>query len=545
MGHRLVGFEDGYPVLGRGYARLPGEYCIKRRYGQLGIKPMVLTAAPPKSDGGFASNLPITAKPKPSPSVPAAPDDLPPEYDFCVQQEQNGTRFLRFRDPSHLMHGADVTASSQCDEDGMCHGGQGDMFWSAPTCSDPADDKEPVPIPCCVDTNTSMLVCPGSAYDSLVVQIVQGSAQEIGGISHVSVKHPDLPGGFIRSVPVCEPIDPDEPDEKPCCIEESTGMIVCPEGVDHPFAGQMIPLEYVLFTDAADGTRIARIDCGAVGSADAVQASLLDFCKSNGGMIFNACEKIPPDIEIPVPEPVPDLCCFDPETQSLVCEGSRFHGLVVRVVTTASLPDGTQIVSVEHPDLPGGGARLPFCMVPPEIPPDISTLPEVPDEVPVPEPDPEPEPEPEPEIEPVPDLPPPSDGLPHHCCYDESKQAIDCPGTDLHGLKVRLIEKGAVQNGWSMVKVEHPRFPRGVARMPVCKVGCGQGAYRSPEKGPSCADKWDAAHQKLARSSDEHCPGRRYGALNRGYCRGGTGIGDQHKNYGRFPGLRGGQRRGQ
>jgi hypothetical protein len=263
---RLVGFDDaGYPVLGRGYARLPGEYCIKRRYGQVGIAPMVLSAAPTKVPGSDPSaNLPLTAKPKPSPSVPAAPDSLAPEYDFCVQQQQDGTRFLRFRDPNHSMHGRDVTASSLCEDDGMCHGGQGDMFWKAPICADPSDDKEPVPIPCCVDMESSMLVCPGSSYDSLVVEILPNSAQKIGGIAHVGVRHPDLPGGFLRSVPVCAPADLDRPEIKPCCIEEDTGLIVCAPGIEHPLAGQAIPLEYVKFSDEPDGTRVAWIDCGLV-----------------------------------------------------------------------------------------------------------------------------------------------------------------------------------------------------------------------------------------------------------------------------------------
>ncbi len=561
---RLIGFDAaGYPLVGRGYARLPGQYCVKRRYGAIGITPMVLSAAPVKSGQIAVSNLPITAKPKPSPSVPAAPTDLPPQYDFCVQQSGDGTRFLRFRDPSHAMHGKDVTASSQCiparagsNDVTMCHGGQGDMFWEAPVCSDGADDKEPVPVPCCVELATSMLVCPGSAYDSLVVQILPQGQQKINGVTHVSVAHPDLPGGGLRAVPVCEPVDQDRPEEKPCCIEEDTGTLMCPPGSNHPLDGQIIPLEYLHFYDKPDGTRIAVINCGQVqnGPQNQIQAELLKFCSSAGGFEFLACERIPTrpqDPEIPpgTDEPVPDICCFDPKTSTLICEGTAYHGLAVSLVTIATLPNGTKVASVAFP---GGGMRVPICEA--YEPPDISTLPDIPpDEIPVPEPEeppvgviPIPEPE-EPPVEVVPDLPPPSPGIPQHCCYNRATQSIECPGTDLHRLKVRLVQSGAVQNGWPMVKVEHPRFSGGYAVMPECKTAC-EGTYRPSQPGPSCADKWEAEMQRVARSSDEHCPGRRYAAIsNRG-----TGINPRewmatskvmkvtrNENYGRFPGMRG------
>jgi hypothetical protein len=564
-GCRLVGFDGaGYPLVERGYKRLPDGFHIKRAY-KFGVEPMKLAAKLAKPAGSPPSaNLPITAKLKPAPSVPAAPDDLPAEYDFCVHQSSDGTRFLRFRDPNHFMHGKDITASSNCiparmgsDDVTMCHGGQGDIFWKAPVCSDSADDKDPVPTPCCVDQKTSMLVCPGSTYDSLVVEILPQSQQSIAGVVHVSVKHPDLPGGGLRAVPICEPIEPDFPEGKPCCIDEETGAVVCRPEWTSPFEGKIVPLEYLKFSDEPDGTRVALVDCGLVsgGPVNEVQAALLEFCGSVGGFRFNVCEKITPTPDItprpeipevtplPEPEPVPDLCCFDPQTKSIICEGSRFHGLVVRVVTITTLPDGTKIASVEHPELPGGGARLPFCMMPPEVPPDISELPEVPEEIPEPEPDePEPEPEPEPEIEPVPDLPPPSPGLPEHCCYDRIKQVVDCPGTELHGLRVRLVQEGAVKNGWPMVKVEHPKFPGGYAVMPVCRKDC-EGIYQPPRPpGPTCADKWEREKQRIIEASDAEGPGRRYSAIQRRYCKGGIGIGDQHKDYGRFPGLRGGRR---
>lgn len=581
-GCRLIGFdEEGYPVVERGYSRLPEGWQMKRKYG-ISVKPMVLAPTLTKAAATAPSmNLPITAKPKPSPGPPAAPDDLPEGYDFCVQQDGDGTRFLRFRDPSHKYHGMDVTASSQCGYDEskgmlMCHGGGGDFFWDAPVCTMEAGVKERVPSSCCVDMQSSTLVCPGASYDGLTVEILPKSDQNIGGVAHVSVAHPDLPGGVLRPVPVCEPPEVDVPEEKPCCIEEQTGMIVCAGGsAASDLAGKTIPLEYLKFYDDPDGSRVAFVDCGQLGSGpeSEIQAQLMKLCGSVGGFKFPVCEKARPPITpipfpkpgpdivpvpipdedlVPVPEePVPDLCCFEPNSSSIVCEGTKFHGLVVKVVASTTLPSGLEIVSVEHPDLPGGGARLPICTPPPEVPPEIEELPEIPDteipKFPEEEPEPEIEPEPEPEeppVEDVPDLPPPSPGVPDHCCYDYAKGTIDCPGTNLHGLKVRLITEGAVQNGWRMVKVEHPRLPGGHAVMPECPTDCQDRPRRAPD-GPTCEDRWNRRMTKLERQlseeSSKNCPGRRYARLVEDIqCVGGIGISDDNKTYARWPGMRGG-----
>ena len=85
--------------------------------------------------------------------------------------------------------------------------------YEAPLCEEPGADKEPVPSDCCVkilgDTSAQIL-CPGSSYDLLIVEVV--TTGPVGGIMIASVKHPDIPGGGVR-LPICEPID-EAPEER-------------------------------------------------------------------------------------------------------------------------------------------------------------------------------------------------------------------------------------------------------------------------------------------------------------------------------------------
>lgn len=628
--------EDGYPVIressGRRFAAAaPATPTMKLTAATpVKIKPMKLLSAAevePKAPG--SKPLPLTAKLKPTPSVPAAPEGLPSEFEFCVQQSDDGTRFLRYRDPKHRNHGMDVTESSECfvDANGStwCHSDS----WKAPVCEQPEADKEPLPRGCCFDIETSTLVCPGSAYDGLVVTFIEGSEHEIGGVAHVSVKHPDLPGGGARPAVCVDVVPPqvgtvDIPTDRPrpedvepeCCVEISSSTLQqCkdpslngtpveifgapgPKGIlvhipSHNWKGYLPvcaqiatfdptppptherPDEPECCVDLNTSTLQNCLDPSLNGTpvnikgAPGPQGVLVGVPSLNWKGYLPVCATLVPE-DIPPPETVPDICCYDPATSSLVCEGTAFHGLVVELVTMGKLADGTEIASVQHEQLPGGGMRLIICTPPPtvvEIPPDIPDIPpgEIPPEIDDKEfPEPEPRPIPPtkipkpPVMEPVPNLPPPSPGLPPHCCYSYAQSTLECAGSELNGMKVRLVMEGAVKDGWPMVKVEHPRLPGGYAVVPVCVTDCmgasrqildRAAAERSSEGQPTYLERWTKMALGISQASDMECPGRRFSAT-RGQlgvalgdgCIGGTGISDRFKEYAPLPGLRGWQR---
>jgi len=260
----------------------------------------------------------------------------------------------------------------------------GRIVMKAPICDDPSADKEPIDAHCCVrllDSQSAQIVCAGSAYDGLIVQIVTLFGDTV---PHASVEHPDLPGGGARLI-VCEPMA-EIPEERPCCIEEETGMIVCPEGVEFSLAGQRVPLEYMEFIDNPDGMRVARIRCGDISDLDpSFRAenpevdAMYQICEELGGYVFQVCErpKLPPEEppELPPEEPpeidipkFPDICCYDPSNGRLVCEGTPYHDLPVNVIGEAVDADGRPIVAVQSERLPGGGVRVPLCPPPREIP---------------------------------------------------------------------------------------------------------------------------------------------------------------------------------
>jgi hypothetical protein len=402
VGRAVSGFDHyGYPIIRN--MNLPAPFAVRqgRQYGaaESMIRPMRLVAVapdgtPPPPKTAIAT---ITAaKLKPSPSVPAAPADLPPQYKFCVQKGENGY-FYRFRNAKTSLHGAEAEVlGCEPDETGMMicmvQMPGSSRPYQAPLCEEPGADKEPVPTDCCVKVlgdESGQMVCPGSAYDLLVVKIVTFAS--VGGVQIASVSHPDLPGGGVR-LPVCEPID-EVPEERPCCIEEDSGLIVCPEGIDFPLDGKKIPLEFLVFATESDGRRVARLKCGDImnidpsaRAADPTLDAMWSICEELGGYIFPVCERRPPVIRVPerpkrpptkrpspeipppsLPPKLPDLCCYDPQTGSLVCEGTQYHGLLVDVVAEAVV-GGKPIVSVASDKLPGGGARVPLCPPPPEIP---------------------------------------------------------------------------------------------------------------------------------------------------------------------------------
>jgi len=342
-------------------------------------------STPPPKPGIAAVGM---YKLKPSPSVPAAPSDLPSQFKFCVQKGEQGY-FYRFRNAKTTLHGseAEVLGCEPDDATGMlmCTVKMpgSDRPYQAPLCEEAGADKEPVPAECCVKVlgeASGQLVCAGSTYDLLIVNIVTFAT--VGGIQIASVAHPDLPGGGAR-LPVCEPVD-EQPEERPCCIEKRTGLIVCPEGIDFPLAGHRIPLEFLVFATDTDGSEVARLKCGDImeidpsaRAADETLDAMWTICEELGGYIFKVCEERPPQRiperppekppELPPPPKVPDLCCYDPQTGTLVCEGTQYHNLPVEVVTEAVV-GGIPIVSVASEQLPGGGARVPLCPPPADIP---------------------------------------------------------------------------------------------------------------------------------------------------------------------------------
>ncbi len=408
IGGVVSGFDHyGYPIIRN--MKLPAPFAIKqgRQYGAASnmIRPMRLVAVGP--NGEVPKPKPGLARTdifrlKPSPSVPAAPGSLPSKYKFCLQKGEHGY-FFRFRNAKTALHGSEAEVlDCHVDANGLtlCKVKLPNTSspYEAPLCEEPGADKEPVPPDCCVkilgDTSAQIL-CPGSSYDLLIVEIV--TTGPVGGIMIASVKHPDIPGGGVR-LPICEPMD-EAPEERVCCIEEKTGLIVCPEGVNFPLAGMKIPLNYLVFVTEADGSRVARLKCGDImeiapsaRADDEALDAMWTICEQLGGYIFPVCEqkapRLPPPVirtpprkppkpprtppvirhpDAPPPVKVPDICCYDPKTGKLVCEGTKYHGLKVDVVTQSEI-GGIVIVSVESDKLPGRGARVPLCPPSRDIP---------------------------------------------------------------------------------------------------------------------------------------------------------------------------------
>lgn len=581
IGPVAAGFDHyGYPIVRNFHLPAPFRMAEGRNYGAVNaaIKPMKLVAA---ANGSTPAPKPGIAKVdkfklKPSPTVPGAPTSLPPRFKFCVQKGERG-HFFRFRNAKTSLHGAeaDVVECALDESTGMmmCMVNMPGTshLTAAPLCDEPGSDKEPLSPDCCVkilgDTS-GQLVCPGSAYDLLIVKIV--TFANVNGIQIASVEHPDLPGGGYR-LPVCEPMD-EEPDERPCCIEEGTGLIVCPKGMDFPLAGKKIPLEFLEFADNVDGMKVARLRCGDISdlppsarAANPTLDAMYNICEELGGYIFPVCtrksRKIPKARPVPARPKFPDICCYDPTTGTLVCEGTPYHGLAVNVVAEAVI-GGRPIVSVEHEGLPGGGARVPLC--PPR--PDIPRVP------------------------------------PADCCVVESSAGLTlmCDPTD-HPWNGRNVTGSGqcieTPNGRMCVLRWEDEYGKHTLEVPVCPppperiptptadippapqpipipipgppilppptrppTDGGESTERSrcrerwdsmvkrPSKLTKCDKKWIAVLEKLKSGNAFPEMGRRASSLKmppkktgkpRKY---GMGIAPKNREYGRFPGLRGGRR---
>jgi len=514
IGPVITGFDAyGYPVVRNMFLPKPYEIDGGRKYGaQVGIiRPMKLVVA----DGETAPikiGLATVAngfRIKASPSVPAAPGDLPPQFKFCVHKGASGY-FLRFRNAKTSTHGAAVEVTDcQPDESGLmiCKVQREGFRGYGPICEGVEADKEPLPVDCCVELKgdaSGQLVCAGSGYDLLIVQVLPGSEHYINGIKRISVTHPDLPGGGAR-LPVCEPID-EVPEDRPCCIEEGTGLIVCPPEVPFGLAGSKIPLEYLEFVDEPDGTRVARLICGdiinmppEVRHENQMNAAMFNICNELGGYKFQICKKVAVPSKItdrPRPR-FPDLCCFDPRTSSLICEGTPFHGLIVEVVAQSA-----SVVSVRHQDIPGETIRIPTCKPEIVVIPTVSKKPLSEIEIPPPPERPPPPPE-KPRASPEPPMPPmapiaPSEYSPTSC---------------------EPVETSVCYRAW-------------------------QEMIRKPVKMTKCDERWLNMLEDVRRyGCGRPTSGRRFSAMGfsrvkvRKYSR--IGIAPEHREHGRFPGLRG------
>jgi len=425
--------ENGYPVVRKVEGRRFGAAAPVSPMMELAIKPMRLVSIPESQPEAPGSRpLPLTAKLKPAPSVPAAPDSLPVEFAFCVHQSDDGSRFLRYRDPSHKNHGMDVTEMSECvtDPSGsmVCRGRVGREEWIVPVCHQPEADKEPLPKSCCYDMGSSTLVCPGSAYDGLVVSFIEGSDHVLEGVAHVSIHHPDLPGGGAR-VPVCEPVDPiptipggtaPDPNRPPggriepeCCVDLATSTLQ--ECKDINMNGTPVNIK-----SEVDQNGMVLVGIPSLG-----WKGVLPVC---------ADQRPPRPTRPKEPE-----CCVDLRTSTLEnCSDPSMNGTPVEIKGE----HGPAGVPVYIPSLEWKG-YLPVCaeMVPTPTRP--------PSDVPDPR---------EPPVK-VPDL----------CCYDPVTSSLVCEGTGFHGLVVELITIAELADGTKVASVAHESLPGGGARLIICE----------------------------------------------------------------------------
>lgn len=553
IGFAICGFDSyGYPNVRS--VRLPGSYYMNhgRKYAANSsmVQPMKLVAQ--KRAGQISLPKVQKFKLKPQPSVPAAPSDIPEGYKFCVHRGSDGY-FYRFVNAKTSLHGAEADVMECWEEPSgisMCSVKMpgSERLYEAPLCEGAADDKESVPADCCVQMigdNEGQLICSGSSYDLLIVNIV--TTENVGGVEIASVEHPDLPGGGIRAM-ICEPVEDESPGDKICCIDENSGRVVCPEGISFPLDGQQIPMEYLEFVTDQDGQTLARLKCGSIDDIDPsirAQDPTLDamwsICEDLGGYVFLACEKRPtkrvPEIEskpLPPPPVVPDLCCYDPQTGKLVCEGTPLHGVDVELISKEALGN----VSIVTVSLDGYEMRIPVCRKEPEIP-----------------------------------MVPPAS-----CCIIESTAGLvlDCgEGHPWHQMDVTGIGDCYETEFGRMCHVEirddygvhtlevpvcpelpeeeypdsTPHLPPPFVRPPASESSTEVGAkieYEWDEmqaKGiTKCDQAWMAQVKEMA--AHKTGPGHRYSSMEKDASaarRYGTGVAPDYLGYGRFPGVRGGR----
>lgn len=435
----VYGFDDdGYPLLMSTNLSAACQRKSQRR-GRARPGPGRRYAATPSSRPMVVSAVIESVMPKPLPAIakyqigmgqriPPSPLNLPDGYDFCIQE--NGM-LLRHRDPNHELHG--ITVEGNCFDDPAT---------GLRMCEFYADSAGTLTVPVCVDSHG----VPG-----------------------------EVPQG--------------------CCVDLDGPILICPpEPTGHPSPFHGLIVEVVAQDQMQDGTVIASVEhpdlpgggmrlpiCRAIDRPKEKFSPADDQGDPNYSPI--------PPARIPDTHEDPTICCYDPREKTLVCPGTKYHGLLVEVVE-----EWGDIVSVEHPSLPGGGARVFVCEFE-RHPPPVVEEPEPPDHLPVPpelEKDPHPDahpgictgedpPPPGPyddvpvppvmEVDPesmVPEIP----VAPSNCCFHYASKTMVCPEIpEQHGVRARIVGEGHQDEmGRALVRIDHP--DEGVMDIRICHVDC-------------------------------------------------------------------------
>lgn len=353
--------------------------------------------------------------------------------------------------------------------------------------------NQEVPNDACIDISpgngAGRLVSSNKTIDGQVVEVDDVVEDENGmAIALVRV------GEGQAKIPVCKPLEPtDRIYTFPCCIEEETRVLVCAENADRDimmFDGKLVPGEACRFVDR-NGKRVCRIVCENL--SDDMEL-FVELCESYDTIEIPVCKRedaptiqtgvkmdsVQTGIKTTPADPEPVVCCLDPDTSSLLCEGHELHGIKVSFdeEDVCEMPSGSPAVLVRHASLPEGVACIRFCKPPTKKQPPKTELPPPPlviaDDPPPPlvevfEP-----------IGPEKPLPTPVNA-PEGCCYSGLAGALVCPGSPFHGLKVQLLQVGSVENGHPVFVVGHAKFKDGYAIVPGCpsesqdedSSGCG------------------------------------------------------------------------
>jgi hypothetical protein len=151
------------------------------------------------------------------------------------------------------------------------------------------------------------------------------------------------------------------------------------------FDGYVLPLNYLEFFTDTSGNRVCRVLCPVGDAMNEAEDVIKTICaRISARTVFPACaidgeipKEIVPETDVK-PEPIPEICCFDEASSAIICEGTPYHGLVVKLAEIVMMPDGTRAASVFHPSLPGGMATLPICdnildtdIIPELLPPQV------------------------------------------------------------------------------------------------------------------------------------------------------------------------------
>lgn len=293
--------------------------------------------------------------------------------------------------------------------------------WRVPVCAPKSATFDPYDSPgdCCLKVSNSTLHCPGNSWHGQQVQVVRTPAQTGDG-SYIVI------GGPFPNRTRIMPCPGGRPDPEPCCVDAETSTLRCP---GHPLHGTAVVIQEV---NAQNATVLVML-------ADKSWKGWLPLC---------------PDADQPD-------CCFNATTKMVECaDGTSFPvdnynvyapGLAVVWYTG---PGGARMVVEGMPLCPDTGK--PDCCVDASTTPATLHCPGHPMHgTPV-------------EIHSVDEatgmvwvsdlektwkdeLPLCPDGGRHDCCLDTTNNTLHCPGTQLHGLQVIVLQAGITN-----ARVTHP-----------------------------------------------------------------------------------------